>query len=124
MADAIYSGSLWVALIAGGAAVLGGLAHLPVSHPGWLPAALRTAGLRRMTLGATVASVGALLLSWVVHFAWGHGPSSSEALGVGAFFRIHPAYLGVVLLPAIARALVSWSDRGRARRGRNPARED
>lgn len=119
--DSLYSGSLLLALVAGSAAVLAGVAALvtlrsspPDSTEGtdsrgrgpWLT------GLARWLAAVSFVALG---VSVTAHLGWGHRPGGPDALSPAAFLRIHPAFLVAGALAA-AGALLAWAARTHPRR--------
>ena len=110
--DTLYSLSLLVSLLGGGASILCGLAahfslkssvasaELPLtaSKPlRFTKAALCLAGL------AGIAG----LTSAVVHWLLGHGARSAEPMAVGDFVRAHPAFIWAGALLSIGAVVAS-----------------
>lgn len=88
--DLLYSSTLLLSLIAGGAAILLSLVRWP-----------RVAGF--LTMIGTLS----LVVSVAVHWIWGHGQSSPEPMTIGSFVANHMAFVwtGVVVLSAFLLTL-------------------
>ncbi len=97
--DGVYSSSLLVALMAGVAALLLGVAGLR-KPGGWWPSP-------RLTMGVVLLAAASLLTSVAVHWTWGHGRSSPEPMGVGPFLENHLAFLwtGLMIVGGLVLAL-------------------
>jgi hypothetical protein len=100
--DTLYSTTLLVALISGGAGVLT-LVQLAL---GRRKQPLLARALARTALYCGVLALAAGLLSLGVHFFSGHGPDSPEPMRALAFLAHHRAYWAVAVLAALS--LYSW----------------
>ena len=128
--DPLYSISLLVSLVCGGAAALWDVARMVSgmrelgSREAGAPKGAPSSGVpgtSRASRFLTAVAVTALALSVVVHARWGHGPASSEPMGLGELFSAHPAFLWVAMLLVFAglpaKLLRAWLHE---RRGRSP----
>lgn len=104
--DHLYSYSLLIALVAGGAGVLFGAFALVSSNS----KLLFRAGLSAVAVG----SLG-LLISVVAHRHLGHGPASVEPMGTTRFLASHPAFplTGVIIVVGLVVILCAWRRRRR-----------
>lgn len=90
--DFIYSSSLLISLLAGSAGALIGVLALLGSKAG------------RSLIGAGLSAVAlallALVISVVVHWQWGHGPTSASPMNAADFVGAHTAFLvsGVIIV--------------------------
>ena len=67
--------------------------------------------LKRMTIPAALASWVVLIISAAVHLGWEHAPGSPHALSPIDFFRHHPSFLWVGLIPTVALVLNYFAKR-------------
>ena len=105
--DLLYSVSLLVSLIMGGAGTLLGLIAL---QGRWPRRTLIRAGLAAVALGAL-----GLLVSVTVHWHWGHGPASPEPMNSAQFIDAHAAFpvAGAIIVAGLV-LLLSAKRRHRA----------
>lgn len=111
--DILYSLTLFISLATGVMALLLALA-LYIKQP--QPQPCRLASFRYAMLAIICISIVALFVSLGVHIVSGHRPGSPQALGIGGFFTIHPAYLVAMALPLAAFILV-WVYCGKQKDG-------
>ena len=91
--DALHSLTLLISLLCGAAGV--GIR--------WRPRAAGAAnGVGRLAVRVALVAWAALGLSVVVHFVWGHGPGTPDALPPLQFVRQHPAFVVAALMPLAA----------------------
>jgi hypothetical protein len=93
--DQLYSGTLLVSLLAGGAALLGAMVRRARQCPyeRWYRAVASVAGVAWF----------AAALSFAVHLGWGHTPGGPDALSTWPFILAHKSFLIAAGLPAVAR---------------------
>lgn len=106
--DALYSVSLLLSFIAGGLAVILSV-YERISHNRMRAIAStdddQFQALKRSLAVLVFAASAALAVSVLVHLTWGHGPNTAEALALGEFVRVHPAFLVAAILALGAAAL-------------------
>ena len=95
--DTVYSSTLLVSLVLGGVAVLLGLYARFRSAP--------SSPAGRLARGAVLFATLSLVVSVVVHWIWGHGPSSLEPMTAGPFIQNHAAFLVSGLLVTVGWVL-------------------
>lgn len=82
-----YSLSLLASMVAAGVSVVAGILGR-----------LRGGAWPRTARVAALLGLGLVSFSGIFHLATGHRPGADEALGFLAFFAVHPALLGTVVV--------------------------
>jgi hypothetical protein len=106
--DFLYSCSLLISLIAGSAAVLIGMLAILRGGPG--------SSFIRAGLSAVALAAFGLLVSIVVHWRSGHGPTSAEPMGVALFAGSHTGFLVASIIVVVGLATVLCAKRSMSRR--------
>lgn len=99
----IYVLTLFLSLAAGLLALAGALAKRFESLR-WVP-------FKRLIMPATLIAWVVLIISIVVHLGSDHAPGGPHALSPIEFFRHHPSFLWVGLVPGAALVLNHFSNR-------------
>ena len=101
--ELIYVLTLFLSLAAGLLALAGSLVKRFES--------LRLVPLKRFIMPAALIAWVVLIISIVVHLGSEHAPGGPYALSAIEFFRHHPSFLWVGLVPGVALALNYFSNR-------------